>query len=224
MIFITGDTHGDPARIWEIRRHLRGQLHRSNILIVLGDFGFIFHGHARENTYLDELSRMHLQVLFVDGNHENFPLIHQYPVETWQGGKTHRIRNNIRHLQRGQVFELAGQTFFTMGGGYSIDKSARVNGISWWREEMPSEAEYSEARVNLQRHHFAVDYVLTHAAPEDTMSMFHHHHPEEQPLNNFLEWVRESTTYKRWLFGHLHMDEDLWRRQTCVYRKVHVIE
>lgn len=33
----------------------------------------------------------------------------------------------------------------------------------------------------------------------------------EKPLNNFLEWVRESTEYKHWYLGHLHRDEDLYR-------------
>lgn len=50
---------------------------------------------------------------------------------------------------RGQVYHIQGISLFTMGGGYSRDKAMRVERVSWWEEEMPSEAEYEEAWRNL---------------------------------------------------------------------------
>ena len=41
----------------------------------------------------------------------------------------------------------------------------RVNHRSWWREELPSESEYAEARANLDRAGWTVDYLLTHCGP-----------------------------------------------------------
>ncbi len=41
----------------------------------------------------------------------------------------------------------------------------RINHISWWAQEMPSEEEYAEARRNLTKVDWAVDYVITHCAP-----------------------------------------------------------
>ena len=38
------------------------------------------------------------------------------PVAEWHGGKVHRIRPHVLHLMRGQIFELEGCRFFTMGG------------------------------------------------------------------------------------------------------------
>ncbi len=168
--------------------------------------------------------------MFVDGNHENFDRLESYPVEMWNGGKVHVIRrddnNNpkVIHLMRGQIFEIEGKKIFTFGGGYSIDKNRRIRGSSWWEREMPTDAEMNEAICNLKENDYAVDYIITHTAPEETMSIFHPFHEEEKRLNNFLEWIRESTRYQQWFFGHLRRDEDLWRNQTVLWFEIRNIE
>ena len=146
------------------------------------------------------------------------------------GGKVHVIRRDgsskpkIIHLMRGQIFEIEGKKIFTFGGAYSIDKNIRIPGYSWWEQEMPSDGEMKEAIRNLEKNDYAVDYIITHVAPEDTMSIFHPFHEEEKRLNNSLEWIRENTRYKHWFFGHLHRDEDLWRKQTVLWFEIRNIE
>ena len=49
------------------------------------------------------------------------PCLVKYPIENWHGGRVQPIRPHVLHLMRGQVFELAGRTFFTMGGAASHD-------------------------------------------------------------------------------------------------------
>ncbi len=220
MIYLTGDTHGKPDRIREIRRKLRGVLVASDTLIVLGDFGFLFSGSDEERAALDGIARMHVSLAFVDGNHENFPLLASFPEEDWHGGRVHRIRRNVVHLMRGQLYDIEGRSFFTFGGAYSLDRPWRTPGRSWWPEEMPSEAEYETARRTLAACGHRVDFILTHTAPEETMRHYHPTHPAERPLNAFLEWVAGSTDYGHWYIGHFHRDEALWRRQTVVYQDV----
>lgn len=65
-------------------------------------------------------------ILFVDGNHENFELLDDYPVSSWHGGKVHFIKESVIHLMRGQIYTIDGLTFFTFGGGYSCDIETRV--------------------------------------------------------------------------------------------------
>lgn len=67
----------------------------------------------------------------IDGNHENFDMLEDYPDDFWNGGRVHFISDNIFHLARGQVFEIDGLTFFTFDGGNSIDKGSRQIGLSW---------------------------------------------------------------------------------------------
>ena len=226
MLFVTGDTHGDHDRFFKENEKPGA----GDTLIICGDFGYLFSGSKREQEYLNTLTSLPYQILFVDGNHENFDLLETYPVQKWCGGKVHMLRQDkhgipkVIHLMRGQVFEMKGKKIFTFGGAYSIDKYRRNLGVSWWSQEMPTDEEMQEAIKNLKRHHFQVDYIVTHTAPEDTMTRFHPYHPEEQRLNNFLEWVRENTAYSHWYFGHLHQDKDLWRNQSVLYQEIRNME
>ena len=124
MIYITGDTHGEVSRFEEIHEQYR--LTEKDMLIVAGDFGCIFGLGWRDEHKLDLLAKLPYGILFIDGNHECFPQIYTYPEEIWNGGRVHRIRPNILHLMRGQVFTIDGTTVFTMGGGYSIDAAMRI--------------------------------------------------------------------------------------------------
>ena len=170
MIYITGDTHGEVSRFEEI--HEQYGLTDKDTLIVAGDFGCIFGLGRRDEYKLDTLAKLPYTILFIDGNHECFPQIFSYPEVRWNGGRAHRIRPNILHLMRGQVFDIEDTSVFTMGGGYSIDVAFRIPGRSWWPEELPTEEEYDEAWRNLVAHGNRVDVIISHAAPEETMKMF----------------------------------------------------
>lgn len=231
MLYITGDTHGEEARFKYTDSVMDKTLKSSDKLVVCGDFGYLSDDSYMERLFLRYLADSKpYQILWVDGNHENFDLLDTYPVEEWCGGKVHIIRRDkegnpkIIHLMRGQVFEIEGKKIFTFGGAYSIDKYMRTPQRSWWPQEMPTDEEMKEAALNLEKHKFKVDYIITHTAPEDTMSLFHPNHLEEKPLNNFLEWVRENVTYTRWYFGHLHQDIDLWRNQTVLWFQLRNME
>ena len=121
-------------------------------------------------------------ICFCDGNHENFDLLNSYEVSVWNGGKVHIIKQNkagepkVIHLMRGQVYEIEGKRIFSFGGAYSIDKAFRTPGKSWWPQEMPTEEDMNEAIKNLEAVNWEVDYIITHAAPEETMSIFHPEH------------------------------------------------
>lgn len=125
MIYVTGDTHGHLRQIQKLEEYYCHSWTEKDFLIICGDFGFIFADDEEEKRVLDELEKRPYTILFVDGNHENFPAIFRYPEEIWNGGRVHRIRKNILHLMRGQVFEIDGKSFFTFGGAYSIDKEYR---------------------------------------------------------------------------------------------------
>lgn len=222
MLYVTGDTHGEEGRFLYKDSAIEKNLTENDKIIICGDFGYIWNDSYKERQFLNLLADKPYQILWVDGNHENFDLINEYSVEEWCGGKVHIIRRDkegnpkIIHLMRGQVFEIEEKKIFTFGGASSIDKYIRAPHKSWWAQEMPSDYEMKEAIKNLERHDNKVDYIITHAAPEDTMNIFHPYHPEEKPLNNFLEWIREYIEYKHWYMGHLHRDEDLWRHQTIL--------
>ncbi len=220
MIYITGDTHGSQARLSRETMPFADRWTKRDTLIICGDFGYLFNGGPKEELALRELSFRPYTIAFVDGNHENYNLLANYPAIAWRGGMARRIRRNVYHLMRGQVFEMEGHTIFTLGGGFSIDRARRYEGVDWWPAEMPAPEEYETARRSLLRCDYDVDYVITHAAPEKIMKQIFGDHEGEKELNDFLQWMVENVTYKRWYFGHLHMDAPLENRLYAMFLSV----
>lgn len=224
MIFVTGDTH---CRIDFQKLRTFSQKHKeltkNDYVIIAGDFGGVWFKPDLEKD-LNLYSSLRFTVLFVDGNHENFSLLNAYPVTEWNGGKVHKIRDDIIHLMRGQVFELEGKAIFTFGGATSIDKEFRQEGKSWWQEEIPNFEELDEGFRNLERYNYTVDYIITHSCDEKAlwypplrtrdrkMGSF----PENALLSNF----EDRVNYKHWYFGHYHMDGQLTERKTVVYNQI----
>lgn len=207
MIYVTGDTHGDINRFRQTEKNGNISICHGDYLIICGDFGFIFDDDDVEKEWLNELEHLSYTILWIDGNHENFRAINKYPVELWNGGKIHRIRKNILHLMRGQVFVVEGYKIFTMGGAYSIDRYLRQEDVSYWKEELPTDEEYKEAVLNLYSNDKKVDIIISHTAPKEIIRMMGYYpdrHDEE--LTGFLEWVMHECKYNKWYFGHWHED------------------
>lgn len=154
------------------------------------------------------------------------------------------IRSHVLHLMRGQVFELEGYHFFTMGGAKSHDTEDgilepgapdferkllmlqrkpraryRINHISWWAQEMPSEEEYAETRKNLAKVDWAVDYVITHCAPT-SIALVENRHNEADPLTDFLQEVKERAHYHYWLFGHYHDNRAIDEKHILLWEQI----
>lgn len=225
MVYITGDTHGERKRFDSFIEYGESEWTDEDYLIVCGDFGYIFEDNVLEMRFLDVLEKKPYTICFCDGNHENFPAIYSYPIENWNGGTVHRIRNNVIHLMRGNVFDICGHSFFVMGGAYSIDKFMRWEGMSWWKEELPTNDEYNCAIDNLNSRNKMVDYIITHTAPRKIVYMLERH-PDihEMELTSFLDWVLEEVEFKKWFFGHWHIDEDVTEKVRAVYFDVINIE
>ena len=171
MIYVTGDCHGNFARFEQKNFPEQANMTKDDTVIITGDCGGVWFGDSRDDETLDWLERLPFTLAFVCGNHENYDALARYPVAEWRSGKVHCVRPHVLHLMRGQIFELEGHRFFTMGGAKSHDiedgilepdapdferrlmtlrrkprARYRVNHISWWAQELPSDEEYAEAR------------------------------------------------------------------------------
>ena len=120
-IILTGDTHSDVSRILRLDMP---ELTKDDYVIICGDFGGVW-SFEEESTYekemLDWLDSRNFTTLFVDGNHENYTRLYKYPIEEWNGGKVHKIRDSVLHLMRGEVFDIDNKKFFVFSGTKSHD-------------------------------------------------------------------------------------------------------
>lgn len=213
-IFVTGDIHGDVTRFSEFYIPNENELTEKDCVIVCGDFGLIWYNQndntgSRVQRYeLDTLSEKPYQILFCDGNHENFNEIYNYEVIELYGGKAHKIRDNIYHLMRGEVYNIEDKKIFVMGGAYSIDKYMRKANISWWEQELPNDEEFKNAVANIKKVNNKVDYIISHTAPSEIIKLMGFY-PDihDSELTGFFNWVMYETDFKRWYFGHWHIDE-----------------
>lgn len=126
-IYITGDLHGNSChemdRLNTISFPQQKEMTKNDYVIIAGDFGFCFsaEGNKTENYWLNWLEERNFTTLFIDGNHENFDRLNNYPVSEWCGGKVQFLRPSVIHLMRGQVYNINGKIITTMGGAPSHD-------------------------------------------------------------------------------------------------------
>ena len=216
MMIITGDIHGfedtDGASRFSRKNKewypLLQSLTKEDYVIICGDFGLLWDNSNSELYWREWLNHKPFTTLFIDGNHENFDMLYEYPTEDWNGGKIRKISDSIFHLARGQVFEIEGRKIFTMGGAESHDKHRRTEGVSWWSQEMPTESDFEEARTNLERYDWNVDIVLTHSLPSSLQATLYEDREiyPANPLTDFLDEVYSKITFEKWYTGHYHLD------------------
>ena len=218
MLRFTGDTHGEQGRFCNFWAIGEEEWTEEDTLIVCGDFGYIFKNDSVENIFLNELEKKKYNICFCCGNHENFDALEQYAIEEWNGGKVHRIRKNIFHLMRGQIYTIENKKIFSFGGAYSIDRYMRTEHISWWKQEIPCDEEYDEAIRNLELHNHKVDYIVTHTAPREIIRrMGYYPDAHDAELTGFLEWVMYEVKYEEWFFGHWHRDEQIDEKHRAIW-------
>lgn len=225
-IYLTGDIHGSHD-IEKLNTNLfpaQKNLTKEDYLIILGDFGLTWNDGNECKYWLDWLNNKNFTTLFVDGNHENFERLYQYPVVEFLGGKTHKLLDSIYHLMRGEIFTISGLKFFAFGGGISIDKAYRTEGLSWWSQEIPSYSEIENGFMNLEKNNFSVDYILTHEAPTNISMIANTYHSEKDQVTEILDAFQEKTIYKRWFFGHHHTDKNIDDKHWLLYNRVMKLE
>ena len=171
-------------------------------------------------------------------------MLAKLPKEAWHGGEIQRVRTSVIHLMRGQIYSIQGKTFFTMGGASSHDTSGgilepddpefrrkrrrlessgalyRVNHRSWWAAELPSEEEYQTAQANLERHGWAVEYIITHCCPTSVLDAIGRGMFQSDPLTDFLEEVAQRCRFRHWFFWHYHMDGHMGEQFIYLYQEL----
>ena len=221
MIYVTGDTHAnlDIGKLSSRRFKEQKEMSKDDYLIVCGDFGLVWDGSAREMYWQDWLTGRNFTTLWIDGNHENFDILYEFPLTDKFGGKVREIAPDIYQLDRGQLLTIDGKKIFVMGGAKSHDREHRIEHISWWEQEMPNHQEMERAIEALDKNQWEVDYVLTHCAPRSVQSTLSDWY-ENDPLVSFLERVRKDLKFKHWYFGHYHLDKKINDKFTVLYNKV----
>lgn len=246
MIYVTGDCHQNFREFNTKIFPEQKEMTKEDYVIICGDFGGVWNKEVEnkeEKHLLDWLEEKPFTTLFVDGNHENFDRLYSYPVELWHGGKVHKIRPSVIHLMRGQIYEIDGKSFFTFGGASSHDiesgildpedpdfkekkkwldrewRSYRVNHITWWAQELPSEKEMQEGRANLAARDNQVDFIVTHCCATSTQMLIDVQKLKPDIETDYLEEIKQTIQFKKWFFGHYHDNRNVSKKEILIYEQ-----
>lgn len=247
MIYVTGDCHADFRKFSADNFPEQKEMSREDFVMVMGDFG-IWHDTPEERYWLKWLSEKPFTTVFVGGNHENYDRLYsdEFEVVDFHGGKAQKIRDNVYHLMRGHIFDFDGKKFFAFGGArshdiqdgilrredYESDKALiddyrkrynrgeliRIEHISWWEQELPTDEEIEFGRKNLEAHGNKVDYIISHCAPQSVAAIMGFF--ESDKLTKFFEELKDNVKFGRWICGHYHDNRNVLRNYTVLYEQI----
>jgi len=189
-------------------------LKKSDTLIICGDFGFVWGGSPKEKRILKWIGKRRYNVLFVEGIHENLDLLSAYPEAEWNGGKVRELGGKLRMLKRGEIFVIEDKKIFAFGGGETEDNSDCSGG------ELPALTEIENARINLEKNNYQVDYIITHRPSRRIRNFLLMDQNDANVLDAFLDEVREKCSYRRWFFGEIHMNKRIPPSEMALFKAV----
>ncbi len=232
--FVMADTHAliakrDEERIRMERWAELAEPTEDDTLFQLGDHGLFWHKDMVTPMYKYVRDVLKCKVICINGNHENYDLIKKLPTIEIFGGLAYEvIPGRVWILEQGGLYHINGKTVFAYGGGLSVDKDRRVEGESWWPQEIPKSADLAWACNQLALRHWNVDLVLSHTAPVTMVQAIpgklwipgHFEAKLEDPTCAHLEVFYQRLTWDRWFCGHFHIDFKANARFEFLWNKV----
>lgn len=242
----TGDTHGHFELLFE-------KLKRSDCkpeetaIVVLGDSGLNYwRGHDKGSYKMDNHLQQSLQDTgytwyILRGNHDQRPettpgtFIH-YDDEVANEVYVREAYPNVRYLIDGNIYMFNGRTVLAIGGAYSVDKFYRLarrnlpnDWCGWWSDEQLSGKERDEILGELRAFTPKVDFVLTHTCPRNFQptDLFLSQIDQslvDSSMEDWLDIVRKTISWRYWLFGHYHADRVEEQHVIQLYNEVISLE
>lgn len=217
-ILAIGDTHGNTSAICNVAIP-QARKNDCKTIVQCGDFGYWEHqqeGARFLNKVSKCLVREDMTMLWIDGNHENHPLLWDTYAPSGPYGFC-MIRPNLYYIPRGTVFKLGETTCLALGGAFSIDKNWRINaelehdkpGTLWWPTEMTRFEDAQKAITNASLNG-PIDIMFTHDCPEGTSipgihSVDKWRFPETWQNRELLREVFDVAQPRLLVHGHYHV-------------------
>lgn len=215
-LFITGDCHcnarGEMEKLNTAHFNPEG-LTKDDILVIMGDAGFVWNNGATEHFWRDWLDNKPWTTFCVLGNHESYDLIEKLPTTTFGGEEVYQVSKSVFYAKSGRIYNLCGKKCLVVNGADSHDifitdaygkkKRYRYPHISWWEQEQITEETVKIAKENVAKAGGTVDFVFTHTGGEETCAYL----GMEPTVSDIrLSEILNSTIYEKHFCGHYHKD------------------
>lgn len=210
MIYITGDTHRDFSRLYNLKSK------EDDMLIVLGDAGINYCLNEDDISYKEYLKRFKLNLFCIRGNHEERPEnINTYKEIEMFGGKVSIEEDypNLIFAKDGEVYNIDGKSVLVIGGAYSVDKEYRLlYGHKWFKDEQLTKEEMNNILEKVRGKHFNI--ILTHTCPykyepREVFMQGLDQSKVDKSMEHFLDKIEENISYDKWYCGHYHTEKQI---------------
>lgn len=233
MIYITGDCHGEFAKIRRFCMEMKTT--REDIMIILGDAGINMSNGLRDLRKKQMLSQLPITLFCIHGNHEMRPTRvvqvdrwggrtdrKAYRLKDWHGGRVYveSAFPSILFARDGEVYDLDGTAALVIGGAYSPDKPMRLaRGWPWYSDEQPDGKIRKRVENAIRERQGKVDAVLTHTIPARYIPALHLRPwpGVDQSTEHWLDRVEDSMQYKKWYAGHFHVDVTIGKLEIMMH-------
>lgn len=214
MVYITGDIHGDPMRIYAFAK--KHKLTKNDMVIILGDVGANYYGDERDERTKENLSKVRVPILCIHGNHEMRPWeADGYTLVKWNGGKVwvQEKYPQLLFAKDGEIYTIDGKRYIAIGGAYSVDSYWRIkHHAGWWESEQPTEEIKKFVEKQLQVNE--IDIILSHTCPRkyepiEAFLPFIDQSTVDTSTEDWLDSIEEKVNYQAWYCGHWHIEKDI---------------
>ncbi|SDO00969.1 Calcineurin-like phosphoesterase [Cryobacterium flavum] len=158
VVAMAGDWHADSRWCGQVIPFIARKVPGVRTILHAGDFGFWppLRGKSFLGTVDYWSARANIsRVLVTPGNHEQWANLNAEFAKN--PNQIVQMSEVVWVMPRGFRFTLAGRSFMSFGGGASLDFQDRVPEVSWFYDEMASDAEVDQAIAG-----GPVDVLLTH--------------------------------------------------------------
>lgn len=220
MVYITGDTHGDFARIASFCKKM--QTTPENIVIILGDAALNYFADERDVQRKKYVSKLPVTFFCIHGNHEARPdNIASYQTRPFQGGKVFYETEypSLLFGIDGEAYDFDGLSCLVIGGAYSVDKYyLLMRGYQWFPDEQPSDEIKKRVKSKISAMGGRVDIVLSHTCPlkyepTEVFLPFIDQSSVDKSTEQWLDQIEGILSYKKWYCGHYHTTKRIDRMQ-----------
>lgn len=160
-VLMVGDTHCD-IKFMEREVIPTAVAIGAEYIYQVGDFGYwpnFTDGVKFLNSLEEYLDNYDLNLIWIDGNHEN----HKWLRKIYGNQRELTVMHphaRITYAPRGSKWTHNGKRFMACGGAFSIDRAYRKLDESWWVEEVVDDYDVRTCKAKGK-----VDVLLTHDAP-----------------------------------------------------------
>ena len=224
-IFSRGDTHGRFDFLPYFC--MSYETTKKDLLIILGDCGINYFGGSRDTELKESICTNEITLFCLRGNHEMRPSDVRGMVEIDYCGARAYIEYeypNIIYAKDGEIYNINGGRFLTLGGAYSVDKWYRIEtGRGWFANEQLSKDERAQILEKITGQE--VDFILTHTCPLQFQptELFIQGIDEssiDKEMEIWLTEVEEKVWYGNFLFGHYHADKQIRPGVRMLYNNI----